>query len=84
LPRFDLLKVPSGYFGSFSQRLLREAPAHALASHVGSKHFDPCPFFPGNGHGILHRFAFGLVNDTYIVKKHLRPVPEKPKMGNDT
>ena len=67
-PGLDFLKVARCNFGPFSQCILRQLFAHPFAAHIGTKELDSLPFFPGNGHDILHRDFPGEMNDTYIVK----------------
>lgn len=68
--RFNFLQIACGDFGTFGQFILRQFLAHPLAAHISTEDLDSLPFFPGNGHDILHRFCTGNMNDTYIVKKN--------------
>ena len=68
-PCLDFLKVARGDFGSFGQCILRQFFTHPFAAHVGTEDLDSLPLFPRNGHGILHRYFPGEMNDTYIVNR---------------
>jgi len=65
---FNFLKIPRGDFGPFGQFILRQTFAHPFPAHIGAENLDSIPFFPGNGHDILHRLLMLEMNDTYIVK----------------
>lgn len=78
LPGFDFLKVACGNLGLFGQFLLRQSFADPFTSHISAECLDSLPFFFGNCHDILHRFATQNVNDTYIVKKVLLFLTETP------